>query len=114
MSTSLAYLTSATQPEYGKLEAIAVIALAALLALVGVVCFGAMIWSSRKKPFNVKRTGLTISGDNRMEISEPLLFAIGTALCLGLAVGLIAYRNTSSRVASDQSASDPSLANGKK
>jgi len=106
-------LTIQVFTDQGGTEALVLVSMAALLAAVGIVCFVIAIWSSRSKPFTVKRTNLTLSGDNRTEISKPLVFAIGAVLALGLAAGLIIYRPGSAKEGPQSTASESSKPNGK-
>jgi len=76
-----------------KLDAAAVVALATLLTAIGIACFAISVWSSRTSPFSIKRTDVTLGGGSRTEVSKPLVFAIGTIICLTLAAGLLAFRN---------------------
>jgi hypothetical protein len=74
-----------------------IVALAALLTLIGIICFAITVWSSMTSPFSIKRTAVTLSGGNRTEFSRPLVFAVGAILCLALAAGLLGYRNVGVR-----------------
>jgi hypothetical protein len=65
--------------------------LVVVLAALGIVCFLLTIVSGWREPFSVERTAVTLGGGNRIQLSKPMMFAIGTVACFALAALLMLY-----------------------
>ena len=62
-----------------------------VLSAAGSICFLLTIVCGWREPFSIDRTATTLGGGNRTQVSRPMVFAIGTLLCFGLAALLMLY-----------------------
>ncbi len=62
-----------------------------ILTAAGLVCFMLTVFSGWREPFSIERTAVTLGGGSRIQLSRPMMFAIGTIICFGLAALLMLY-----------------------